>query len=96
MTGDPTPRWSGPDGEPTLADVQREFTDWHCWRAISGLLHARHTSAETGEPATLQGEDPLDLRDQIIRANAQRAHAEYASTHRPASHPGPAARPDGA
>lgn len=87
MTDAPAPRWAGPDGEPTLADVQREFADWHCWRAVSGLLYARHASAGPGEPATVQGEDPRDLRDQIIRANAQRAYAEYASTHLPTSRP---------
>jgi hypothetical protein len=61
-------RSAGPNGEPTLADVQREFTDYECWRGVSGLCYARLH----GRPrADVQGEDPRDLRDQIIRHQAQ-------------------------
>lgn len=56
------------DGEPTLGDVQREFPGWSCWKAVSGLYHARRASLPPGAGAVLQGEDPLDLRDQIRRA----------------------------
>lgn len=47
--------------EPTLEDVAREFPDWRPWRAPSGMCYA-------GAPGTAQvmGEDPTDLRDQII------------------------------
>jgi hypothetical protein len=62
--------WTGPDGEPTLADVQREYPGWRCWRAVSGLLYARRADAQPGDPAHVKGEDALDLRDQIRRAEA--------------------------
>jgi hypothetical protein len=55
-------------GEPTLADVQREFPDWTCWRDTSGMLYARRSSAASDYEA--KGEDPTDLRDQINRAEA--------------------------
>ena len=60
--------------EPTLTDVQREYPKWKCWRAISGLYYARPATAEFGDPATVKGEDPLDLRDQIRRAKAVAAY----------------------
>jgi hypothetical protein len=57
--------------EPTLEDVAREFPAWGVSRAISGLYHARLDDPE--RPVTVQGEDPLDLRDQIRRAEARRS-----------------------
>jgi hypothetical protein len=60
---------SQPD-EPTLADVQREYPTWNCWRAVSGLYYARPADARPGDPAPVKGEDPLDLHDQIRRALA--------------------------
>lgn len=68
MTDAGVPRWSGPDGEPTLADVQREFAGYECWRGISGLYYARPHGRVR---ADVQGEDARDLRDQIIRHQAQ-------------------------
>jgi hypothetical protein len=65
---------STPAGEPTLPDVQREYPAWRCWRGISGLFHARHASAGPGTRPQVTGEDPLDLRDQIRRAEALRDH----------------------
>jgi hypothetical protein len=62
---------SQPD-EPTLDDVQREDPEWRCWRAVSGLCHARPVRPQPGDPAFVTGEDPLDLRHQIIRAEAHR------------------------
>jgi hypothetical protein len=77
MTGTSAPRWSGPDGEPTLADVQREFTAYECWRGVSGLVYARLH----GRPrADVQGEDPRDLRDQIIRHKAQMDEETWRAT----------------
>lgn len=46
-----------------------EFPDWTASRAVSGLLHAR--KAGVIPPLAVSGEDPVDLRDQIIRAEAQ-------------------------
>jgi hypothetical protein len=46
-----------------------EFPHWRVWRGTSGLLHARQAA---GDPAGLvSGEDPVDLRDQIRRADAR-------------------------
>lgn len=59
-----------PAGEPTLADVQQQYPAWQCARGISGLYYGRHTT--TGRQ--VQGEDPLDLRDQIKAAEARLAH----------------------
>jgi hypothetical protein len=61
-----------PGGEPAVADVQREFPGWHCWRGTSSLFHARRRDSERSTPAQATGEDPRDLRDQIIRAEANR------------------------
>ncbi|HEY3955262.1 MAG TPA: hypothetical protein VGM53_17980 [Streptosporangiaceae bacterium] len=61
------------DGDPTLADVQAAHPAWHCWRAPSGLCHARRTDAKPSDPEDetfVTSEDPLDLRDQIRRAQA--------------------------
>jgi hypothetical protein len=68
---------ASPAAEPTLADVQREYPDWKCWRAVSGLCYARPATAESGDPASVMGEDPLDLRDQIRRALSRDAEAAY-------------------
>jgi hypothetical protein len=74
---------SQPD-EPSHADVQRAYPGWACWRAISGLLYARPADAQPGDPATVKGEDPLDLRDQIRRAEALDS---YTRTEPPESGP---------
>jgi hypothetical protein len=58
------------DDEPTLAQVQAEFPRWECWRAVSGLFYARPPSAKPGSGRLVHGEDPLDLRHEIIRAQA--------------------------
>jgi hypothetical protein len=80
MTDTPAPRWTGPDGEPTLADVRREFDQYECWRGVSGLLYARLH----GNPrADVQGEDPRDLRDQIIRHKAQIDEQAWRATQTP-------------
>jgi hypothetical protein len=68
---------TSPTPEPTLTDVQREFPKWQCWRAVSGLYYARRADAESGDHAHVKGEDPMDLRDQIIRAESL-AHDEQA------------------
>ena len=60
-------------GEPTLADVQAQFPAWQCARGISGLYHAHQSAA--GLHVT--GEDPLDLRDQIERAEARHAYGPF-------------------
>jgi hypothetical protein len=57
-----------PGEEPTLADVQREYPAWRCGKAVSGLYYARRADASPGDQAEVTGEDPLDLRDQIRKA----------------------------
>jgi hypothetical protein len=54
---------NGPDEEPTLANVQREFPGWECWRGISGLCYAWRRTRPASHSFDVQGEDPLDLRD---------------------------------
>jgi hypothetical protein len=56
----PVPAW----WEPYAA----EFPDWTAWRAVNGLVYARR--AGTSPPVVVRGEDAVDLRDQIIRAEA--------------------------
>ena len=61
---------SGPQAaEPTLADVQREYPGWVCTHGINGLYYAEHVA--TG--AQVNGEDPLDLRDQVKAAESRLA-----------------------
>ncbi len=57
-----------------------EFPDWTAWRAVSGLLYARKTGSKP--PLIVRGEDAVDLRDQIIRAEAQSGEAEGQSGER--------------
>jgi hypothetical protein len=49
--------------EPTLADVEREFPYWHCWRGVAGLLYARRLNSSP--PIVVRAENPVNLRDQI-------------------------------
>ena len=46
-----------------------EFPDWRAWRAVNGLLYARKAGAAPG--LMVRGEDAMDLRDEIIRAEAR-------------------------
>jgi hypothetical protein len=61
---------TGAGDEPTLTDVEREFPGWECWRGTSGLYYARLAGRPRRHKADAQGEDPRDLRDQIIRARS--------------------------
>ena len=70
--------WTG--DEPTLADVQAEFPGWTCWRGTSGLYCARMPGKPDGPPDAI-GEDPLDLRDLIIRAKWLADDAAQAGRH---------------
>jgi hypothetical protein len=56
-------------GEPALADVQREYPGWQCVQGVSGFFYAEHAATGT----QVNGEDPLDLRDQIKAAAARLA-----------------------
>jgi hypothetical protein len=59
-----------PGGEPTLADVQREFPAYDCWRTVSGRCHARPREARPGDPAPVTAQDPPGLRGGIIQHQA--------------------------
>ena len=50
-------------------EYRREFPGWHVWRGVSGLYYARRP--RTSPPAVVSGEDPVDLRDEIIRAEGK-------------------------
>jgi hypothetical protein len=56
-------------GEPTLADVQAAYPGWVCVRGVSGFCYAEHAATGT----QVNGEDPLDLRDQVKAAAARLA-----------------------
>jgi hypothetical protein len=62
-------------GEPALADVQREYPGWQCAQGVSGFYYAEHTATGT----QVNGEDPLDLRDQIKAAESRLAYGLPAS-----------------
>jgi hypothetical protein len=51
--------------DPELAALAREFPGWQIWRGISRLYYGRHHRDPT---LKAQGEDPADLRDQILKA----------------------------
>lgn len=70
-------RWTGPNGEPALADVQREFPGWEVWRGISGRCYGRMPGRPRRHRADAEGEDPRDLRDQIIRQREQLAEEAW-------------------
>jgi hypothetical protein len=46
-----------------------EFPGWQAWRAANGLLYARRIDATP--PVVVRGEDAMDLRDEIIRAQSR-------------------------
>jgi hypothetical protein len=56
-------------GEPELADVQAQYPGWQCAQGVSGFYYAEHTATGT----QVNGEDPLDLRDQIKAAESRLA-----------------------
>jgi hypothetical protein len=53
------------DGEPTPADIERDYPMWRTWIGVDRLCHGLRT---TGAALTAKGEDWMDLRDQIKRA----------------------------
>ena len=46
-----------------------EFPHWHIWRGVGGLVYARRP--RTSPPVVVRGENVLDLRDQIRRAEGK-------------------------
>jgi hypothetical protein len=62
------PTRAGSTAGPALDDVAREYPRWRCWTGIAGLLYA--TLRGSSPPVVVRGEDPMDLRDEIRRAEA--------------------------
>jgi len=54
---------------PTLDDVAREFSRWHCWEGVGGRLYA---SLKMPSPPSSWPERPRWLRQRIRDAKAQR------------------------
>jgi hypothetical protein len=61
---------TSPTPEPTLDSIQREFPCWVCWRGICGMVYARRAERRRNSGFDVKGEDAMDLRDQIIRAES--------------------------
>jgi hypothetical protein len=59
---------TGP-AEPTRAEVEQEFPGWQVGRSTSLLWFA---ARRDGQGETVQGEDLMDLRDELRRAEAER------------------------
>jgi hypothetical protein len=57
------------DDIPDWWPYAEEFPRWHVWRGICGLVYAR--APRTSPPVVVRGEDAVDLRDQIRRAEAR-------------------------
>jgi hypothetical protein len=60
---------SGPP--PSWWPYATELPAWHVWRGISGLLYGRKRGSPP--PLVVRGEDAVDLRDQIHRAEFLRS-----------------------
>jgi hypothetical protein len=52
-------------GEPTQADLERDYPHWHTWIGIDRMFHGLRSQ---GAALTARGEDWMDLADQIRRA----------------------------
>jgi hypothetical protein len=63
---------TGPDGEPTLADVAREFPGWECSESFGWCWATLRADSDV----RVRGEDPTDLRDMINRWVGLHGNAE--------------------
>jgi hypothetical protein len=52
--------WPGADGDPSPGDIRKEFPGWNPSIGTDGLYYATRT-------VQVRGENPTDLRDQLIR-----------------------------
>jgi hypothetical protein len=55
---------------PEWRPFAREFPHWHVWRGINGLLYGRR--AKSSPPLVVRGEDPADIRGQMLLAETRR------------------------
>jgi hypothetical protein len=58
-------------GVPAWWPYAVEHPYWHVWRGVSGLVYARRLMSSP--PMVVRGEDAVDLRDAIRRAEFLRA-----------------------
>ena len=56
-------------GEPTVEQIETE-TGWHVWFGVNHRWYARRE--RSSPPRVVDGEDLMDLRDEIRRAEAPR------------------------
>jgi hypothetical protein len=61
--------------EPTLADVAAQFPRWETFEGVNGLIYAR--LPRLSPPVLVRGEDPMDLRDELRRAESQLERGTY-------------------
>jgi hypothetical protein len=64
-----TERLDALEADAAPGQLEREFPGWRTWKVISGMCHA---TPRTGPTLLVRGEDPVDLRDQLLRAQAFR------------------------
>jgi len=65
--GEAAERLDAMSTDEALAQVEREFPCWTTWYGADQLCHAL---PRTGPALQVRGEDPVDLRDQLLRAQA--------------------------
>ena len=61
--------------------THEDVPDWHVWQGVCGLVYARRP--RTSPPVVVRGEDAVDLRNQMRRAEGR-------MTSFKGSNPGPA------
>jgi len=59
-----------------------EFPHWHVWQGVCGLVYARRP--RTSPPVVVRGDDTVDLRNQIRRAEDRMMTSFKGSNPRPA------------
>jgi hypothetical protein len=59
------------DHPPPWWPYAAELPSWYVWRGISGLVYGRKPGSSP--PLVVRGEDAVDLRDQIRRAEFLRS-----------------------
>jgi hypothetical protein len=70
MDNEQPPAWPEAlhDDVPDWWPYAAEFPHWHVWRGVCGLVYARRP--RISPPVVVRGEDAVDLRDQIRRAES--------------------------
>jgi hypothetical protein len=66
--------------EPTRASLEADFPGWEVFQGLDRRRHARLKGAET--PVMVHGDDLVDLREEIIRANSHIEEAQWQNRQR--------------